>query len=124
LPKGETAYNDTDPALIYSENWQEARRSKAYEGSFKFTEKLGSFVILSFTGQSFSLIYTAGRGFGKMDVYIDNQLTATLDQKASQNQFQQRWDYQGTLSASQHQPKLIFIGPDQLKGSIDAVIVR
>jgi parallel beta-helix repeat protein len=123
-PKVEIIYNDTNPALIYSENWLVAAKVKAYEGSFKYTEKLGSFVTLSFIGQSISLLYETGKGFGKMDVYIDNQLIATLNQRTPQNQFQKRWDYQGTLSAGQHELKLIFSGPDTLKGSLDAVVVR
>jgi hypothetical protein len=124
LPKSELVYNDTNPALIYSENWQDAAKVKAYEGSFKYTNKLGSFVTLSFTGQSISLLYETGKGFGKMDVYIDNQLIATLNQRTSQNQFQKRWDYQGTLPTGQHELKLIFNGPDALKGSLDAIVVR
>ena len=59
-----------------------------------------------------------------MDVYIDNQLIANVNQKSSQNQFQQHWDYQGTLPMGQHELKLVFSGPDKLKGSIDAIIVR
>jgi len=124
LPKSDIVYNDNNPALKYSGNWQDAKRGRAYEGSFKFTEKPSSFVSLSFAGQSFSLLYTTGKSFGKMDVYIDNQLIATLNQKTSLNQFQQRWDYQGTLPAGQHELKLIFSGPDNLKGSLDAVVVR
>jgi len=124
LSKTETIYNDTNPTLIYSQNWQTVQRIRAYQGSYQFTEKTGSFVTLSFTGQSFSLLYTTGKGYGKIDVYIDNQLIATVDQKTSQNQFQQRWDYQGTLPTGQHELKLIFSGPDKFKGSIDAVVVR
>jgi hypothetical protein len=124
LAKAETIYNDTNSALIYSQNWQDVQKFKAYENSFKYTQTTGSFVTLSFTGQSFSLLYTTGKGFGKMDVYIDNQLIATVDQRTPLNQFQQRWDYQGILSTGQHELKLIFSGPDKLKGSIDAVVIR
>jgi hypothetical protein len=124
LPQAETIYNDTNPALNYSANWQEVRSGRAYEGSFKSTGTVGSLVTLSFIGRSFGLLYSTGRVFGKLEIYIDNQLITTLDQKASKNEFQKRWDYQGMLSPGAHQLKLIFIGPENLRGSIDAIIVR
>jgi hypothetical protein len=79
---------------------------------------------LSFTGQSFSILYTAGKNFGNVEVYIDNQLITTLNQRSTQNLFQQRWDSQGLLPVGTHQLKLIFAGPEGYRGSIDAVIVR
>ena len=124
LAKTEVIYNDKHPELIYSENWRNVQRDKAYKNSFKSTNTIGSFVNFSFTGQSFIIIYTAGETFGNVDVYIDNQLIDTLDQKASRTLFQQRWDYQGTLPAGVHELKLVFIGPENFKGSIDGVVVR
>ncbi len=122
--KTENIYNDKNPALIYSENWQNVQRNRAYKDSFKSTTRAGSFVTFSFTGQSFSIIYTVGLNFGRVEVYIDNQLITTLDQKASQNLFQQRWDYQGLLPVGVHELKLVFIGPENSKGSLDAIAVR
>ena len=124
LAKTEVIYNDKHPGLIYSENWRNVQRDKAYRNSCKSANTIGSLVNLSFTGQSFSIIYTAGENFGKVDVYVDNQLIATLDQKASRSLFQQRWDYHGTLPAGVHKLKLVFIGPENFKGSIDGVVVR
>ena len=117
-------YDDKSSALGYSENWQDALRNKAYEGSYKFSDKPSSSATLNFTGQSVSVLYTAGKNFGNLDVYIDDQKITTINQSSNQNLFQQRWDSQGLLPAGTHRLKLIFVGPESSKGSIDAVIVK
>ena len=122
-PALETVYNDNHPGFVYSANWQNVAHNKAYAGSYKLTTKTGSSISLNFTGRSFSLLYTTGLNFGKLDIYVDNQLIATLNQKTSQVYFQKRWD-SGQLSAGAHVLKLVFSGRNTTKGTLDAVIVR
>jgi parallel beta-helix repeat protein len=119
----ETIYNDTHPGFVYSANWQNVAKNKAYAGSYKLTTRMGSSVTLNFTGKSFSLLYTTGLNFGKLDIYVDNQLIATLNQKTSQIYFQKRWD-SGQFTAGAHVLKLVFTGRNDSKGTLDAVIVR
>lgn len=81
----------------------------------------------AFTGQAFSVIYKGGTAFGKLDVYIDNKLVGTIDEKTPASAFQQRWDYPGLLTSGSHTLKLVFVTSDpSVKnfGSIDAVIIR
>ncbi|MDQ3004751.1 MAG: right-handed parallel beta-helix repeat-containing protein [Chloroflexota bacterium] len=122
-PTLETIYNDTHPGFVYSTNWQNVNHNKAYAGSYKLTTMTGSSVTLNFTGRSFSLLYTTGLNFGMLDIYVDNQLIATLNQKTSQIYFQKRWD-SAQLSAGAHVLKLVFTGRNDSKGTLDAVIVR
>jgi hypothetical protein len=119
-----TVYNDTHPALVFSKDWQDIQRDRAYEKSFKATTTPGSSVTLQFTGQAISLLYTSGKSFGKVEVYIDNQLVGVLDQQTRQNKFQQRWDYQGPLQPGSHEIKLVFVGANQSRGSVDAILIR
>jgi parallel beta-helix repeat protein len=116
-------YDDTNSAFIYSAGWQNDVKKKAYGGSYKVTSTSGSFVTFTFTGQSLSILYTGGPGFRKIDVYIDNVLVGTIDQKASVRTFQQKWNYSGNLAPGNHTLKLVFVS-DTGKVSIDAVIVR
>ena len=58
----------------------------------------------SFTGQSFSLIYKGGITFSKFDVYVDEVLVGTLDQKLEAATYQVRWDYPGQLAAGTISP--------------------
>ena len=120
----ETIHNDNHPALIYSGNWQSTSRANAYGGSFKLTRQIGAAMTMNFTGQSFSLLYTSGANNGKLDIYVDNTLVGTLDQITSAVLFQKRWDYSGRLAPGAHQLKLVFTGPADSRGTIDAVIVR
>jgi hypothetical protein len=122
-PTLETVYDDTHPNFIYSANWQDVSKAKAYAGSYKLTTRTGSSVTLNFTGRSFSLLYTTGLNFGKLDIYVDDQLITTLNQKTSQIYFQKRWD-STQLSAEAHVLKLVFTGRNNSKGTLDAVIVR
>jgi parallel beta-helix repeat protein len=123
VPALETIYDDTHPGFVYSANWQNVVKGKAYGGSYKLTTRTGSSVTLNFTGRSFSLLYTTGLNFGKLDIYVDNQLIATLDQRTSQIYFQKRWD-SGQFPAGAHVLKLVFTGRNDSKGTLDAVIVR
>ena len=120
----ETVYNDNHAALVYSGNWQSVSRAKAYGGSFKLTRQIGASVILRFTGQSFSLLYTSGSTNGKMDIYLDNKLVATLDQKTTDILFQKRWDHPGYFPVGAHELRLVFTGPSNTRGTIDTVIIR
>ena len=81
----------------------------------------------AFKGQSFSVIYKGGTAFGKLDVYIDNILVGTIDEKTPASAFQQRWDYPGLLAPGTHTLKLVFVTTDastKVFGSIDALIIR
>ncbi|HCR69921.1 MAG TPA: hypothetical protein DIW23_00625 [Anaerolineae bacterium] len=124
-PSG-TFFDDLDPAFVYSGSWDnEVNKRKAYGGSFKMTSENGSFLTFTFTGQSFSILYTGGPAFRAMDVYVDDVLVGTINQRAGARTFQQQWDYSGILTPGVHTLKLVYVSdkPDK-KGSIDAVIVR
>ena len=79
-----------------------------------------------FTGQSFSLIYKGGITFSKFDVYVDETLVGTLDQKMGAATYQVRWDFPGQLPSGNHTLKLVFKVTSSTinRGSLDAVIVR
>jgi hypothetical protein len=97
----------------------------AIDGSFARTSTNGASVSFSFTGQSFSLIYKGGPSYRKMDVYIDNVLVATIDERHDASLYKARWDYPGQLAPGQHTLKLVFVTTSSsTNGSVDAVIVR
>jgi hypothetical protein len=123
----EMVYDDKDGAFVYSAGWVDAPKKQAYNGSFKLTTRNGSSVTFAFTGQSFSVLYKGGPAFRKMDVYVDDVLVATIDEKTNRSSFQQRWDYAGQLAPGNHTLKLVFVTSNKsnmTNGSIDAVIVR
>jgi hypothetical protein len=84
-------------------------------------------VTFTFIGQSFSVIYKGGASYQKMDVYVDDVLVGTIDEKASTTTYQQHWDFPGQLTQGQHTLKLVLIKTSTSSkaiGTIDAVVVR
>ena len=123
-PVSEKTYNDTYRYFKFSSAWPHVSNSQAYKGEYKYTSLLDSSVKLNFTGQSFSILYTKGPSYSTMAIYIDNLLVGSLNQKSPELRFQQRWDYAGQLSSGTHTLKLVFTGPANTEGTLDAVIIR
>jgi parallel beta-helix repeat protein len=124
-PIQETVYDNTHSAFIYSEGWVKESKAAAIDGSFARTSTNGSSVTLPFMGGSFSIIYKGGPSYRKMDVYIDDVLVATIDERHEVSTYKARWDYPGQLSPGEHTLKLIFVTTSSsTNGSLDAVIVR
>jgi hypothetical protein len=126
-PSATNTFDDTNAAFGYSSSaWQTITTTKAYNGSYKETTTDGSFITFPFTGQSFSIIYKGGITYSKFDVYVDDVLVGTLDQKLSTATYLQRWDYPGQLAAGNHTLKLVFkvTSATVNKGSLDAVIIQ
>lgn len=96
---------------------------QAYKGKFKFTAQRNSEVKFTFTGEDFTILYTAGQFYGKVDVYIDGVKVDSFSQKAKRVLYKQTWEYQGTLPNGQHELRLVFTGPKNTLASIDGVIV-
>ena len=123
-PTSETKYDDKHGSFVYSSDWKDVSRSQASGGSFKKTTEIGSSVTFTFTGKSFSVLYTSGPAFGKLDVYIDGVLVGNISENGKTTVYQNRWDYPGQLTLGNHTLKLVAAGSTNTNGSIDAVIVR
>jgi hypothetical protein len=97
----------------------------AMDGSFARTSTNGASVSFPFTGQSFSVIYKGGPSYRTIDVYVDDVLVGTIDERHSNSTYKARWDYPDPLSPGQHTLKLVFVTTSSSSnGSLDAVIVR
>ena len=118
-------YDDKNNAFVYSSRWQNEYNGKAYDGSYKQSDiKKDSSATLDLTGGSFNILYTAARDLGRMDIYLDDALIASIDEGSSTLHFQQHWDYSGTLTSGVHQLKLVPAGQSKAEITLDAVIVR
>jgi hypothetical protein len=121
----ERVHDNKHTAFLYSGDWVEEVSKYALDGSFARTFTNGASVSFPFTGQSFSLIYKGGPSYRKMDVYIDDFLVATIDERHAASTYKVRWDYPGLLPLGQHTLKLVFVTTGSTtNGSLDAVIVR
>ena len=121
----ETNYDNKHSAFVYSTGWVDEIAEYAMGGSYARTATNGSSVTFPFTGQSFSLIYKGGPSYRKLDVYVDGNLVATLNEQLDVSKYKVRWDYPAQLSAGPHTLKLVFVTTSSsTNGSVDAVIVR
>jgi parallel beta-helix repeat protein len=124
-PASGAVYDDKNSSFMYSSGWYDVLSlDRAYGGSYKQTIRNGSFVTLTFTGKSFSVIYKGGKKFRDINVYVDDVLVGTINEKESTNVFQKRWNYPGQLTSGSHTLKLVFVGTANTSGSVDAVIVN
>ena len=124
-PSQETRYDNRHSAFVYSAGWLEEVSSYAIDGSFVRTSTNGSSVTFQFTGQSFSVIYKGGPSYRTIDVYVDDVLAGTIDERHSTSTYKAHWDYPNQLSPGQHTLKLVFVTTSSnTNGSVDAVIVR
>ena len=124
---GETIFDDANPNLAFSSDWQDAGRRQAYQGTLKQTSSDGAQVTLTFNGQGFSILYRTGKSFRVLNVYLDDVLVGTINQQAGSTAFQQRWDYHGRMAAGTHTLKLVYVavpGDVDARVSVDAVIIR
>ena len=60
-----------------------------------------------------------------MDLYLDDVLVTTIDERFDVSTYKARWDYPGQFPLGQHTLKLVFVTTSSsTNGSVDAVIVR
>ncbi len=120
-------YDDKDPAITYSAGWQNVFKRAAYGGSFKQTGQNGAYATLTFTGQTFSILYKSGTAYRSLNVYVDDVLVGTINQRSATTTFQSRWDYPGQLEPGSHVLKLVFVttkASGGTYGSLDAILTE
>lgn len=120
----ETIYDDKSSSFVFN-GWADVKIAQASNGSFKKATEAGSFATFTFTGQSFSVLYTAGPKFASVNVYIDDVLAGKIIQTSSATVYKKRWDCPKQLTSGQHTIKFVVVEDNgNVNGSIDAVIVR
>ncbi|KAH8117441.1 copper radical oxidase [Phellopilus nigrolimitatus] len=110
VPAGSKAYDSTDPSIRHFGSWREAASPDYVNGS-------GAYATFNFTG-------TGGRRYGTADVYLDGNLTRSLNNWASRDQQQQLLFFSYGLSLAPHAIRLVNKGSNS--GSlldIDAFVV-
>lgn len=114
-------FDDRNINIYYSKGWNSTSDPKAYEGSYQTNSNYGAAITINFIGESFSVIYTDGANYRRMEVYLDGNLIQTIMRSSSKTKYQMQWDYPGMLSNGQHVVKLVF--PNG-RGTFDGFIIR
>ncbi|MGW6900323.1 glycoside hydrolase family 2 TIM barrel-domain containing protein [Streptomyces sp. NBC_00624] len=106
--------DDTDPAITYYGDWTHARGEdwthNDYGDTESFTFTAGDWCELAFTGTGIEWIGGPGPNLGRIDVLIDGQLDATVDQYAPVKQYQQVSYRKTGLAVGRHTIRLVITG--------------
>jgi beta-glucanase (GH16 family) len=122
----ETVLDDKNSSFAYSSGWNAVSDQRAMNGSYMVTSQTGASVSIPFTGQSLSVLYTGGVEYRNVQVYVDNVLVGTINERARRAVFKRQWDLPKPLSYGDHTLTLVFQDTSRSKQkiSVDAVIVR
>ncbi len=74
-----SAYQETAPEIAYTGTWTTQAVSSAYGGAMKHASAAGSSATFTFTGRSVSWVGTKASNRGKVEVWLDGSLVATVD---------------------------------------------
>jgi hypothetical protein len=94
-------YEENDPAFVYTGTWARAAGSGPSGNAAYYTNKPGSTVTFSFTGQAFSLYYATMATGGNFTVKIDGGAAVPFSAKTTTTLWQQTLDF-GSLTNSTH----------------------
>ena len=78
---------DSSTAVHYSSPWGRSTSSSYSGGSARYTSTSGRSASYTFTGRSIAVVTTRGTTRGKVKVYIDGVLQATVDTYRGSTQY-------------------------------------
>ncbi|MBZ0306670.1 MAG: DUF11 domain-containing protein, partial [Anaerolineae bacterium] len=77
--EGWMVYEMGDPRMTLTGSWEFKDADMVSGGFYLYTEEPGAALVADFAGESLRLDYLRSQNFGIFEVYIDDQLVATID---------------------------------------------
>jgi hypothetical protein len=97
-------------AIHYRGTWTNSSSSLLSGGSAKYAKAVGSYATFTFTGRSIALVATTASTRGKVRVYVNGVLVATVDLRSSATRYRVlAWQKTWTTSATRT-IKLVVVG--------------
>jgi len=98
------------PAVRYRGTWFTATASSLSGGSARYAKSAGAYATLTFTGRSIAFVTTTASTRGKVKLYVNGTLVATVDLRSSSTKYRVvAWQKAWSTSASQT-VKLVVVG--------------
>jgi hypothetical protein len=120
-PVGYGTYDDRSTNVVYSGSWVAQTISGNYLNTEKYSNLIGSSASFTFSGEIVSVIYRSYPGIlGNMEVRIDGNYVATINQNTTVQQKQLKWN-SGNLGAGTHTLTLIHLTRTYV--TLDGIIV-
>jgi hypothetical protein len=118
-----TAYDDTDPNVVYAGGWGHNTDTGRFLGTQSFSNRAGDSASLAFTGTHVTYVYEAQSNMGHAQISIDGAvITPDLDEYSATSLPQQRLVYSG-LSAGPHTITITNLGTQDAAASNSYIIV-
>lgn len=114
-------YDDRYAKIGYHGSWYSQAVTKNYLKTEKYSNAIGSYLALPFTGQSVTIVYRGNSNFGKMRVNIDGADVATINQSTSTNIYQKKWT-SSALGTGTHTIKLTHLSGNYI--GIDGIFIN
>lgn len=110
--EGFLSLSASSPLITYTGAWQTGQTSDA-EASATAT----------IDANKFSIKYTAGPNQGQMEIYVDGELVASVDQHAEESTPQTYWDLPGNLDPGPHTVKVVFYNQPGQTTSLEQIVL-
>ncbi len=120
---GAGKYDDTDAGWTYGGTWVTYSATGPYNGTERYSTVLNSTATFSFTGTGFVFYYSADKNRGSMQIRVDGNLIATLNEYNSAHIYQRTYSSPSFASGS-HTVEFKFVGPSGTYGTLDAITIR
>ncbi|MCJ7622722.1 MAG: discoidin domain-containing protein [Anaerolineaceae bacterium] len=91
-PVGTGTFDDTNSHIAYSGYWMIKSESSAYQSSLHYSNTINETISLKFTGNQFGFIYNTDSLGGIVEIYVDDQLLASINQYSTGTVWQKIWD--------------------------------
>lgn len=92
-------YEENNENFNYEGDWKSATPADASGGSVRYSTKAGNKIVLRFTGNQISVVYTGLHNRGVMGVYVDGNKIGSINEYEATTAWQKRW-YSPLLSDS------------------------
>jgi hypothetical protein len=119
-PVGAGIYDDADIHWVYSNGWTAWTGGGPLNDTEHYTDAVGSFAELQFTGASFTLTFTKHPNRGLIDVYVDGSKIHTIDAYSPVLAMQSTWS-SPAFAAGDHTVRLVHAGSSGSYIDIDAI---
>jgi len=113
-------YDDANSNVVYSSGWTAFSGSGPYANTMHYTNTVGSYAELLFTGTRFTLTFAKYSNRGSFEVWVDGTLVTTVNANSATLAWQQVYT-SPVLSAGNHTVRFVHAGGSGTYIDIDAI---
>jgi hypothetical protein len=84
-------YDDMNKAWTYKGNWEVIKSINALDGHIHNSSTINDEASITFNGSNFIFIYTTGPFHGNLNVFVDGNKIAVINQHSSKTMYKHKW---------------------------------